>query len=510
MSGVLSTDVQTLPELLDVRARELAGERFVRDARTSWTYGELAERVREVAGGLRALGVQRGDVVGIVLPNGPEYLEAWWAVLWLGAVFNPVNPDLTVREATGILADSGASVVIARDPRAAELDASRDELPALREVVTVPSEGDPLGALRGHGSVPEPAAIDGDDLMSLVYTSGTTGRPKGAMLSHRNFIADTRMLAELVPAGRGDVLGMVLPLFHVNAQLVTTVMPMLMGAQVAMWDRFSASTFWDTVARFEPVTFSAVPTMLAALLHAPGADEAETNTVRYVVCGAAPLSPALFRRFEEKFGIAILEGYGLTEGACCSTINPFYGPRKIGSIGLPVRGQDVRIVAADGTTAPVGEPGEVCCRGPNVMQGYLNRPDANAETLRDGWLHTGDVGYRDEDGFFFLVDRKKDMIIRGGENIYPREIEDVLLEHPAVQEAAVIGRPHEVRGEEVHAVVALAEGADLADVEQHCRDRLARFKVPVSWEVLDELPKTSTGKIDKKPLRSRVAGAAPA
>jgi acyl-CoA synthetase (AMP-forming)/AMP-acid ligase II len=312
------------------------------------------------------------------------------------------------------------------------------------------------------------------------------------------------MLGELVPVGRGDIMGMVLPLFHVNAQMVTTVMPMLLGARVAMWERFSASTFWDTVARFEPVTFSSVPTMLAALLHAPGADEAETNTLRFVVCGAAPLSPALFRRFEEKFGVAILEGYGLTEGTCTSTLNPFYGPRKIGSIGLPTRNQDVRVCDEQGRELPDGEAGEVCVRGPNVMQGYFNRPDANAQTLRDGWLRTGDVGLRDEDGFFFLVDRKKDMIIRGGENIYPREIEDVLLEHAGVQGAAVVGRPHEVRGEEVHAVVVLAPGADLADVEAHCRAHLAKFKVPSTWEVIDELPKTSTGKIDKKPLRERL------
>jgi long-chain acyl-CoA synthetase len=296
-------------------------------------------------------------------------------------------------------------------------------------------------------------------------------------------------------------MGMVLPLFHVNAQVVTTMVPLLIGAQTAMWERFSASTFWATVAEFEPVTFSAVPTMLAALLHAPGADEAETNTVRFVICGAAPLSPALFHRFEEKFGIAILEGYGLTEGTCCSTLNPFLGPRKIGSIGIPTRGQEVVIVDEQGRELPDGERGEVCVRGPNVMQGYFNRPDATAETLRDGWLHTGDVGYRDEDGFFFLVDRKKDMIIRGGENIYPREIEDVLLEHASVQGAAVIGRPDEVRGEEVHAVLVLAEGAELEEIEQHCRERLAPFKVPSTWQVVDELPKTSTGKIDKKPLR---------
>jgi acyl-CoA synthetase (AMP-forming)/AMP-acid ligase II len=303
-------------------------------------------------------------------------------------------------------------------------------------------------------------------------------------------------------------MGMVLPLFHVNAQLVTTVIPLLIGGQVAMWERFSASQFWADVARFEPVTFSSVPTMLAALLHAPGADEAESNSLRFVICGAAPLSPALFRRFEEKFGLKIMEGYGLTEGTCCTTINPFTGPRKIGSVGLPTRAQEVAILDESGEVVPDGDAGEVCFRGPNMMEGYYNRPDANAETIREGWLHTGDVGYRDSDGYFFLVDRKKDMIIRGGENIYPREIEDVLLEHEQVKEAAVVGRPDEVRGEEVHAVVALVSGSDTTALEEHCRARLATFKVPSSWEVVDELPKTSTGKIDKKPLREKLVAAA--
>jgi long-chain acyl-CoA synthetase len=493
MSGHLSTDISTLPDLLLSRAGELPDAPFLRHANARWTYGEFGHRVTQVASGLRYAGVREGDVVGVILRNSPAYLEVWWAILWLGAVFNPVNPDLTGREAAGILSDSGATTVIATEEAAATL--AEHELPALRQVIT------DIDSLRGSGTVDEPEPVASDALASLVYTSGTTGRPKGAMLSHANFLADTWMLAELAPVGRGDVMGMVLPLFHVNAQVVTTMVPLLIGAQTAMWERFSASTFWATVAEFEPVTFSAVPTMLAALLHAPGADEAETNTVRFVICGAAPLSPALFHRFEEKFGIAILEGYGLTEGTCCSTLNPFLGPRKIGSIGIPTRGQEVVIVDEQGRELPDRERGEVCVRGPNVMQGYFNRPDATAETLRDGWLHTGDVGYRDEDGFFFLVDRQKDMIIRGGENIYPREIEDVLLEHASVQGAAVIGRPDEVRGEEVHAVLVLAEGAELDEIEQHCRERLAPFKVPSTWQVVDELPKTSTGKIDKKPLR---------
>jgi long-chain acyl-CoA synthetase len=509
MSAVLSTEVRTLPELLRVRAAELGGERFVRDAHREWTYADFGHRVAEVAAGLRARGVGQGDVVGVILPNSPHYLEVWWAILWLGATFNPVNPVLTAREAVGILSDSGAMCAVCTPEAAAGLREHAAELPDLRELIVAEGD-DPLIGLRGDGTVDDPAPVDGGDVSAFVYTSGTTGRPKGAMLTHANLLANAWQLGELAPVGRGDVMGMVLPLFHVNAQVVTTVIPMFLGAQVAMWERFSASQFWGEVARFEPVTFSAVPTMLAALLHAPGADEAETNTLRFVICGAAPLSPALFRRFEEKFGVRILEGYGLTEGTCCSTLNPFIGPRKIGSIGVPTRGQEVVVLDEAGNVAPDGTPGEVCVRGPNVMQGYYKRPDANAETLRDGWLHTGDVGYRDEDGFFFLIDRKKDMIIRGGENIYPREIEDVLLEHAGVKEAAVIGRLDEVRGEEVHAVVALTPGTEVAELEEHCRARLAPFKVPSSWEVVPELPKTSTGKIDKKPLRAAMTDRAPA
>jgi long-chain acyl-CoA synthetase len=507
MYRALQTDFESLPEVLAARAGEIGDERFVRDANQEWTFGEFHHRVTEVAAGLRERGVRQGDVVGVVLPNSPHYLEVWWAVLWLGATFNPVNPALTPREASMILADSGASCVVCTPEVAAGLVERREQLPKLREVLA--TEGpDPAAPLRGIGTVDEHAAIGSSDLASLVYTSGTTGRPKGAMLGHGNFLANAWQLGEPLPVSRGDTLGMVLPLFHVNAQLVTTVLPLVLGAQVAMWERFSASQFWADVARFEPVTFSSVPTMLAALLHAPGADEAESNTLRFVICGAAPLSPALFRRFEEKFGLKIMEGYGLTEGTCCTTINPFTGPRKIGSVGLPTRAQEVVIMDEQNQIVADGTPGEVCFRGPNMMHGYYNRPDANAETMIDGWLHTGDVGRRDADGYFFLVDRTKDMIIRGGENIYPREIEDVLLEHDSVKEAAVVGRPDEVRGEEVHAVVALVSGADVTVLEEHCRERLAAFKVPSSWEVVEELPKTSTGKIDKKPLRQKLAAPA--
>jgi len=278
-----------------------------------------------------------------------------------------------------------------------------------------------------------------------------------------------------------------------------------------MWERFSASTFWQTATELEPVALSAVPTILAAVLHTANAPTGPTS-LRYIICGAAPLSRELLEAFEERFEIRILEGYGLTESTCVSSLNPYYGLRKPGSIGLPVRGQQMKIAAPDGTQVNDGELGEIVVKGPNVMAGYLHNEEATAKTVRDGWLRTGDVGYVDSDGYFYIVDRAKDMIIRGGENIYPREIEEVLYTHTGVLECAVIGVPHEVRGEEVLAVVAPKPDAEL-DVEQltaYAAERLAAFKVPRRIEIRRELPKNATGKINKQPLREEFGHWAPA
>jgi acyl-CoA synthetase (AMP-forming)/AMP-acid ligase II len=304
---------------------------------------------------------------------------------------------------------------------------------------------------------------------------------------------------------------MMLPLFHANAQIVTCVIPLMIGCHVMMWERFSASEFWATVDKFKPVTISAVPTILAAVLNTPDAPTGGTS-LRYVICGAAPLSRELLEAFQDRFGIRILEGYGLTETTCVSSINPYYGERKVGSIGMAVRGQHMRIVGDDGNDLATGQYGEIIIKGPNVMAGYLKNAEATAESIRDGWLYTGDVGYMDEDGYFFIVDRSKDMIIRGGENIYPREIEEVLYEHPKVLECAVIGIPDEVRGEEVLAVVAPKPGEtiDTDELAAWTAERLAKFKTPRRYEVRDELPKTPTGKISKPPLREEFGRWAPA
>jgi long-chain acyl-CoA synthetase len=465
----------------------------------SVTYGEFDARTDAIAGGFADLGVRPGDVVSVFLPNCVEFLEAWWGILKAGGVLGPINPAYTGPEAAYVIAHSEA-VALVTDARGAEAVASRrDELPALREVIDVDGG---LDALAGRGGGAPEVQRGRDDLAAILYTSGTTGKPKGATLTHGNELVNAAMAAELVPLAPGERVGMLLPLFHANAQVVTCVIPMMIGCEVVMWERFSASQFWATVQELEPVSISAVPTILAAVLAAPNAPSGPTS-LRYVICGAAPLSVELLEAFQDRFGIRILEGYGLTETTCVSSINPYYGDRKAGSIGLPVRGQQMRVVNDDGEAVAAGDYGEIVIKGPNVMPGYLKNDEANAESIRDGWLHTGDVGYVDEDGYFFIVDRSKDMIIRGGENIYPREIEEVLYAHGSVLECAVIGVPHEVRGEEVLAIVAAKPGTDLDtdELAEYAAGHLARYKLPREFVLRDELPKTPTGKISKGPLR---------
>jgi long-chain acyl-CoA synthetase len=498
----------TLPDLLRSRASAEPARPFVRFSARTMTYGEFDARTDQLAAGLADLGVSGGDVVSVFLPNSLEFLEAWWAILKAGGVFGPVNPAYVGPEAAYVIEHSRAIAVVTDERGVGVLGPVRDQLGGVGHLICIDDcgAGDvSLAAVAERGAgrpVPTPSR-ELDDLASILYTSGTTGKPKGAMLTHRNLLINATQGAELVPLGAGDRVGMLLPLFHANAQVVTCLIPMMIRCEVVMWERFSASTFWETVEQLQPATISAVPTILAAVLNAPNAPGPE-NSLRYIICGAAPLSVDLLETFEAKFGIRILEGYGLTETSCVASINPFYGERKAGSIGLPIRGQAMKIVSDDGAPVVNGEYGEIIIRGSNVMPGYLDNEAATAESIRDGWLHTGDIGYVDDDGYFFIVDRTKDMIIRGGENIYPREIEEVIYQHEGVHEVAVIGLPHAVRGEEVLAVVAPVSGYEL-DTEElaaFVAQRLAKYKLPARIELRDELPKTTTGKISKEPLRN--------
>lgn len=479
--------------LLDRRAADDPDGPCLADERRALTNAQLAGAAQRLSTVLADRGVSAGDVVAVQLANRVELVVSLFASWRLGASLTPVNPALTEDEAGYQIADAGARVLLA-DPGT--------PVPPGTELVDVGSVDldvpfDP--------SAPEPPTA-GDALALVVYTGGTTGRPKGVMLDHDNLDAMTGMIISEMRLGPADHSLLILPLFHVNGIVVSVLSPLRAGAHTTVAGRFDPATFWDTVERTGPTYFSAVPTIYGLLLAQERGREPDTSSLRLVVCGAAPMPSDLIGRFEERFGIPVLEGYGLSEGTTASTINPLDGPRKPGSVGPVIDGQQLAVVDPRGRPLPAGEAGEVVVRGPNVMRGYLNRPEATAETIVDGWLHTGDVGSLDEDGYLVLVDRMKDMIIRGGENIYPKEIEGVLYRHPAVLEAAVVGAPDPVYGEQVAAFVSLRpdQQASIDELLEHCRGSLAPYKRPRRLEILPALPKTAVGKITKPPLRERL------
>ncbi len=324
------------------------------------------------------------------------------------------------------------------------------------------------------------------------------------MLDHANLVAMGASLGKAMRLSPDDSCLLVLPLFHVNAILVSCLAPMMAGAQVTILPRFAPDTFLAAISRYRATYFSAVPTIYARLAELPEDQLGDTSSVRFAVCGAAPVSRELLRRSEARFGFPVIEGYGLTEGTCASTVNPLDWVRKPGTVGVALPGQQVAAMRPDGSLAAVGEPGEVVIRGENVMRGYLNRPEDTAAAIVDGWLHTGDVGVLDADGYLTIVDRIKDMIIRGGENVYPQEIESVLARHDAVLEAAVIGAPHEVYGEvPVAYVVTYPDTAVTAgELLALCRGNLTKIKIPVAINIVPALPKNPVGKIDKPALRA--------
>ncbi|QKV90641.1 AMP-binding protein [Streptomyces sp. NA02950] len=495
--------------LPDLRAQDAPDALCIADDTVSLSNAEFLTRVRAAAASLRRRGIRSGDVVAVMLPNRVDLVVALFAAWRLGAAVTPVNPALTATEAAYQIADSAARVVIRPD----ETPPDPDDAPG--------TDGGPgLGAdrvgtdelLRGVEESADLAAPaddtrdDADATALLIYTSGTTGRPKGVILSHANLSAMATMMIETSRLREDEHSLLVLPLFHVNGIVVGVLSPLLVGGRVTIAGRFKAETFFRTVEAVRPTCFSAVPAIYAMLAALPESERPDTSSVRFAACGAAPMPAELIERIEGRYGFPVLEGYGLSEGTCASTVNPIDGPRKPGTVGLPMPGQDVAVMDASGRLLPPGSTGEVVVRGPNVMRGYLNRPEETARTVIDGWLHTGDVGRFDEDGYLVLVDRIKDVIIRGGENIYPKEIESVLHGHPEVFEAAVVGGAHPVFGEVPVAFVSLRADATVTPEElvEHCRRVLARHKLPERVITLEHLPKNPVGKIDKPTLRTQV------
>jgi long-chain acyl-CoA synthetase len=450
---------------------------------------------------LSGLGVVVGDVVAVMLPSSCEIVTSMFAAWRLGAALTPVNPALTDAEVTYQLEDCSARVVIGdeRSRRlAAALEVEYVDAATIHAGGRAVEELTPVTAEPGSRSASTP-----DDFAFVVYTSGTTGRPKGCLLDHTNVAAMVDSISTELGLDMGDTSLLVLPLFHCNGLIVGVLSVLQAGGSVVVGPRFDPDTFWQAVERHRPTFFSAVPTMYA-LLESKTQRQVDTSSLRFVVCGAAPMSAELISRFESTFSVPIVEGYGLSEGTVASTLNPVHGPRKAGTVGRALPGQKVEIEAPDGQRLPPGERGEVVIRGDNVMRGYLGRPDETAAVLKDGWLHTGDVGYLDPDGYLVLVDRMKDMIIRGGENIFPKEIEIVLYKHRDVLEAAVVGRPDPIYGEVPVAYVAPRPGShlDSADLLEHCRASLARFKLPQEIHIQPSLPKNAVGKLMKGQLKS--------
>ncbi|HSS25222.1 MAG TPA: AMP-binding protein [Mycobacterium sp.] len=460
------------------------------DGRQSLTNAAFLGRVRAASRHLRDFGIGRGDVVAVKLRNRVEFVVVLFACWRLGATVTPVNPSLTDVEVARQLDDSGARLVVVDD---------RDHtvaggVPALA-----------VGALYTEASRSDPTPhLDSSALALLIYTSGTTGVPKGVMLDHANLDAMAemgRLALHLTPADRCLL---ILPLFHVNGIVVSVLMPLLAGASVVIAERFSPRAFFDIVEHQRPTYFSAVPTiytMLAALLENVAPD---TSSVRFGICGAAPAPAELLTRFEARYAFPLIEGYGLSEATCASTSNPVAGPRRPGTVGIAFPGQQIRVIDTGGAEVPTGVEGEVIIGGPNVMRGYLGRPDDTARVIVDGWLHTGDIGHLDTDGYLTIVGRAKDMIIRGGENIYPKGIEDVLASDPTVLEAAVIGVPDDKWGEVVAAYVQPREGHLINPDAQHalCARKLAGYKRPTAFFVVEAIPKNAVGKTDKAPLRA--------
>ena len=480
-------------------ARDSAERPAMRFDNITLTYRDLDAAVARAAGLLRAQGVEPGDRVGMQLPNLPYFPIVYWAVLRLGAVVVPMNPLLKGPEVAYHLSDAGAKVMLGW---VGFEDAAREGCAdAGAECIVVESGGfDQL--LAAADAVDEIVDRLDDDPAVIIYTSGTTGQPKGATLTHANLLAGAQVARDLVDADPDSVAVAVLPLFHVfgmNSLMNTAVVG---RGLLTLITRFDPALVLEVIQRDRATTFAGVPTMYSALLNHPGRDDYDTDSLQLCVSGGSAMPVEVLRGFDEAFGAQILEGYGLSETTGMGSFNQRDRERKPGSIGQPVGGTEMRLVDDDDNDVPVGERGEILMRGPFVMSGYWGRGTATADAMRGGWFHTGDIATVDDDGYYFIVDRKKDLIIRGGYNVYPREIEEVFYTHPDVLEVAVVGVPHESLGEEVGAAVVLKPGATATtdELREFVKSRVAAYKYPrVVW-LAESLPKGPTGKILKREI----------
>ncbi len=490
----------SIPELLRQRAAAAPDKIFLLSEadKRQFTYREFEDVVRRVAGMLWANGVRKGDVVSLLLPNSVEYVIAYFACWHIGALAGPINSLLKEEEIAYVISNSESKLLLVNS----------DFLSVVEKIDIQIVQFDNVEQVPDHQS--EETRIDKNDEAIIIYTSGTTGKPKGCLLTHGNVIANARQISGWLGFTEADRLLTIMPLFHMNAVSVTTMSALYAGGSTVVSRKFSASRFWQIISDYQITSFGSVATMLSMLLstYPDGVPEGlNTQQLRFAMCGSAPVPAEVMKRFEETFNCLVVEGYGLSESTCRSTFNPPDQRRRPGSCGLPI-GNEMRVVDEDDRDVPDGSLGEIVLRGENILKGYYKNPDATATAFRNGWFHTGDIGYRDADGFYYIVDRKSDMIIRGGENIYPREIDEVLYQHPSVAAAAAVGVPDDLYGEEVAAVIVLKDGAKSSEQEviEFCKARLADYKCPKTVHFVQDIPKGPTGKLLKRELAQMLKG----
>ncbi len=510
LHGMTKREPNNLQELLEQRIVRAPDKPFLfseADGR-KFTYSEFDAAVNRTAGLLAANGVTKGDVVSLLMPNSAEYIIAYFACWELGALAGPVNSLLKEHETAFVMNNSEARAILVHSEFRERIENIREELPRLKTVITFDDEAratreSSAGNENGRLEVRRPIVNKDDDAI-IIYTSGTTGKPKGCLLTHGNVISNARQISDWLHFTKDDRLVTIMPLFHMNAVSVTTMSALYAGASTVVSPKFSATRFWNVISDYKITSFGSVATMLSMLLNTypDGVPKGlKTDQLRFAMCGSAPVPAEVMKKFEETFNCPVIEGYGLSESTCRSTFNPPDERRRPGSCGLPI-GNEMKVFDDHDHEVSDGELGEIVLRGENILKGYFKNPEATEAAFRNGWFHTGDIGYRDAEGFFYIVDRKSDMIIRGGENIYPREIDEVLYQHPEVAAAATIGIPDPLYGEEVTAFIVPKDGMKPAAEEllAFCGERLADYKCPKSIHFVREIPKGPTGKLLKREL----------
>ncbi|MGM9924025.1 MAG: fatty acid--CoA ligase family protein [Bacillus sp. (in: firmicutes)] len=485
------------------------------------TYGELDTAVTKFASGLKKLGIGKGDHVALITGNSPHYLIGFYGVLRAGATVIPINPIYTPDEIGFILLNGDVKAVITLDVLLPLVEGMDSRLPSVEHYIiceTGEYKGESdlsklnvypklIGFMKliskGSNDFAFPAIAE-DDVAVILYTSGTTGKPKGAMLTHKNLYCNARDSGSYLKISNDDRVITVLPMFHVFCLTVCMNAPLMKGGTIVIVPRFSPKEVYRVVKEHKATIFAGVPTMYNFLLQYEG-DVEDFKTLRLCIVGGASMPVAILHGFEKKFNVLVSEGYGLSEASPVTCFNPLDRPRKEGSIGTSILNVENKVVNELGEEVPVGEVGELIVRGPNVMKGYYKMPEETAFTIKDGWLYTGDLARMDEEGYFFIVDRKKDLVIVGGYNVYPREVEEVLFAHPEIVEAAVVGVPDPNLGEAVHAFLVKKDpGLTVQQVADYCKEHLAKYKIPTHIEFLDSLPKNTTGKILRRALKDIV------